>query len=51
MPAGRPTDYRSEYCARVIEFGEIGKSLAWIAAKLDVSRECIYEFSELPVRQ
>lgn len=44
MPAGRPTDYRSEYCARVIEFGEIGKSLAWIAAKLDVSRECIYEW-------
>ena len=47
MPAGRPTSYKSEYCEAVIGFGELGKSLAWIAAKLDVSRECIYEWSRV----
>lgn len=44
MPAGRPTDYRPEYCEAVIEFGARGKSMAWMAAELDVSRECIYEW-------
>lgn len=47
MPLGRPTDYRPEFCAQVIEYGARGKSLAWIAAELDVSRECIYEWQRV----
>lgn len=38
MPAGRPTDYRPEYCDRVIELGRRGDSRAEIAAELDVAR-------------
>lgn len=38
---GRPTDYRSEHCARVIELGRAGKSRAQIAAVLDISRQTL----------
>lgn len=38
---GRPTDYRSEHCARVIELGRLGKSRAQIAADLDISRQTL----------
>lgn len=40
----RPTEYQQDYCERVIEYGKQGKSLAWMAAELGVSRECIYEW-------
>ena len=43
----RPTDYRPEYCDQVIAWGEEGKSVTWMAAKLDVSRECVYEWSRV----
>ena len=36
MSAGRPTDYRPEYCELVIELGKAGKSKAQMAARLDV---------------
>lgn len=45
--AGRPTEYRSEYCEQVIEWGAEGKSRTWMAAQLDVSRETIYEWMRL----
>lgn len=41
MPAGRPTDYRPEYCERAIELGRLGKSKAQIAAEFDVSRQTL----------
>jgi len=37
-PVGRPTDYRPDHCARVIELGREGKSRAEIASALDCSR-------------
>lgn len=40
----RPTEYKEEFCEQVVEWGKMGKSLAWMAAELDVSRECIYEW-------
>jgi hypothetical protein len=43
---GRPTDYRPEYCERVIELGKLGKSHAQIAAALDVSRMTLYRWAE-----
>lgn len=44
--AGRPTDYRDEYCERVIELGTQGKSHAQIAAALGVSRMSLYRWAE-----
>jgi hypothetical protein len=41
---GRPSEYQPEFCERVIEWGKDGKSLAWMASELDVSRECLYEW-------
>jgi Homeodomain-like domain len=46
MPAGRPTDYRAEFCERVIELGKEGKSHAQIAAELGVSRRVLYDWQE-----
>lgn len=39
MPAGRPTDYREEYCDSVIEWAREGKSRAWMAAQMEISRQ------------
>ncbi len=41
MPAGRPTEYREEYCEAVVELGKEGKSPAQMAASFDVSRQTI----------
>ncbi len=41
MAAGRPTDYREEYCDLVIEWGKLGKSKSWMAAKLDVCHQTL----------
>lgn len=42
MSAGRPTDYRPEYCERVVELGKLGKSWTQIAAELDVAKSTLY---------
>ena len=41
MPAGRPTDYRPEYCEAVIEYGRMGKSIAWMASELSVAKSTL----------
>jgi hypothetical protein len=43
--AGRPTEYDPAFCDLVVEWGASGKSLTWMAAELDVSRECVYEWA------
>lgn len=40
-PDGRPSLYREEYCARVVELGAQGKSKAQIGAAFGVSRETL----------
>ena len=35
---GRPTKYDPIYCDRVVEWGKLGKSKAWICAELDIAR-------------
>lgn len=47
MPAGRPTVYDPDNCEKVVEWGKAGKSLTWMAAELDVSRETIYEWQRV----
>jgi hypothetical protein len=47
MPAGRPTDYRPEFCERVIELGREGASLAQMGAELGVLRETLNEWAKV----
>lgn len=44
MTAGRPSTYDSAYCEQVIEYGKQGKSRAWIAATLGVSRQTLHNW-------
>lgn len=41
---GRPTKYRPEICEKVIEWGRLGKSKAWIASELDIARSTLDEW-------
>jgi transposase-like protein len=41
-PVGRPTDYKPEYCERVVALGKEGKSHVQIAAELDVAKSTLY---------
>lgn len=41
----RPTEYRPEYCDQVIAWGEEGKSVTWMAAKLDVSKQTVHNWA------
>jgi hypothetical protein len=41
----RPTKYDPSFCDKVIEWGKLGKSIAWIAAELEVSKECVYNWA------
>lgn len=43
---GRPTDYRPEICAKVIELGRQGKSRHQIAAALDKSRQTVLDWEK-----
>lgn len=43
----RPTLYDPAYCDQVVEWGAQGKSITWMAAQLDVSRECLYEWERV----
>lgn len=37
----RPSEYSPSYCDQVIEWGKAGKSKAWMASQLDVSRQTL----------
>lgn len=45
MPAGRPTKYKKEFCAKVIEVGEIGGWLSEMAEVCDVHRSTMDEWA------
>lgn len=40
----RPSEYDPAFCDTAVAAGRDGKSLTWLAAELDVSRECVYEW-------
>lgn len=46
MPGGRPTDYKEEYCERVIEFGRQGFSRVQMAAELEIAKSTIQEWEK-----
>lgn len=43
----RPTLYTQEHCETAIALGREGKSITRLAAELEVSRECIYEWARV----
>lgn len=43
----RPTEYKQEFCEQVIEYGKQGKSVAWMAAELGVSKDSLYEWAKV----
>lgn len=45
MLAGRPTDYREEFCDKVVELGREGKTIAEMAAALDVNRATVKDWT------
>lgn len=44
MTGGRPSSYKPEYCALVIELGRQGKSVVQMACAIDVVRSTLYEW-------
>ena len=46
MAIGRPSLYDPAYCELVIEYGARGKSLAWMAAELNVAKDTLYEWQK-----
>lgn len=46
LKTGRKSDYREEYCAKVVELGKLGKSKAQIARALDKNRDTLYGWAE-----
>lgn len=47
MPAGRPSEYRPEYCERVIELGKDGKLPAQMASALSVTKQTLHEWAKV----
>ena len=43
---GRPTDYRPEYCERVVEMGKEGLSMVQMASRLDQARSTLIQWGE-----
>lgn len=43
---GRPTDYDPSYCEQVVEWGKLGKSLTWMAAQLEQSKQTLYNWMD-----
>jgi len=46
-PRGRPSDYKPEYCERVISLGKLGKSVTQIASALDHHKDTLYEWEKV----
>lgn len=46
-PVGRPTKYDPAYCERVLEWGRLGKSKAWMAAEIGVVRQTLEDWGEV----
>lgn len=45
-PIGRPSDYDPAYCAMVEEWGKLGKSKAWMAAEIGISKQTLYDWEK-----
>ena len=43
----RPTDYDPQFCDLIIEYGKQGKSVAWMAAELGVTKQTLFNWAEI----
>lgn len=43
-PVGRPSVYNPSMCQQVIEWGKLGKSKAWMAAELHITRDTLWQW-------
>lgn len=43
---GRPTDYKPEFCEKVIELGKLGKSVTQMACGLGVSKQTLHNWKK-----
>lgn len=46
MPAGRPTDYKPEYCKEIVEFMADGRHVIEFAAHVDVAKATVYRWAD-----
>lgn len=46
MTAGRPTEYKPEYCQRVLDMGAEGMSITEMAGELKVTRQTLFNWTE-----
>ena len=46
MPAGRPSDYKEEYCQLAIDLMSKGASITEVAAKCGASKQTIYNWMD-----
>lgn len=46
LKVGRPTDYKPEFCQKVIEMGKRGLSIAEVACALDKVRSTLWEWEQ-----
>lgn len=47
MAGGRPTDYRPEYCEKVIEYGKEGLLPVSMASRLRVTKETLHQWARV----
>lgn len=47
MTAGRPSDYRKEYCELVIELGKEGHTVAMMALNIGTSKQTLYAWMKV----
>ena len=45
-PVGRPSDYKPEYCEKVIDLGEAGNSFTQIAHKIGHDKASLLRWAE-----
>lgn len=47
MTAGRPSDYRAEYCKLVIELGKQGHTVAMMALNIGTAKQTLYTWMKV----
>lgn len=47
MAGGRPTDYRPEYCEKVVEFGKLGLLPVSMGVRLGVVKDTLHEWARV----
>lgn len=41
------TKYRPEFCEKVVEWGKLGKSPAWMASRMDTTKQSLFDWAKM----